>query len=192
MSIFSQKPLEGSGILGICPACWSESCFIKVNVLQVGSGFGTATLGQGPADSCQTGCLRHFINSPAISPGYLEFDLGARSKVLSLSPNKQPQPLLASSCSAVSAAPPPFTPKAVSPCEVSLTGGLGPRQGSRRLPLSLLAQSFLSGLMARASPGSLQGHWETLPCVLRVTRYFSRAVISAKRLCVLGEGRVVT
>lgn len=33
----------------------------------------------------------HFINSPATSLGYLECDLGAGSKVLSLSPNKQPR-----------------------------------------------------------------------------------------------------
>ena len=49
----------------------------------------------------------HFINSPAISPGYLDFDLCSGSKVLSLCPNKQPQPGLASSCLAAPWAPPP-------------------------------------------------------------------------------------
>lgn len=50
-------------------------------------------------------------------------------------------------------APPPLTLEALSPHEVSLTGGLGPRQGSCRPPLSLLAQSFLPGVMALASGG---------------------------------------
>lgn len=67
---------------------------------------GEATgLGQWPADGCQTGYF--LINSPAISLGYLDFDLSAGSKVLSLSPNKQPQPLLASSCSVAPLAPAP-------------------------------------------------------------------------------------
>lgn len=49
--------------------------------------------------------------------------------------------------------PPPLTPEALSPHEVSLTGGLGPRPGSCRPPLSLLVQSLLLGVMA--SPRSL-------------------------------------
>lgn len=43
----------------------------------------------------------------------------------------------------------PLTLGALSPCEVSLSGGLGPRQASCRPPFALLVQSFLSGVMVQ-------------------------------------------
>lgn len=45
--------------------------------------------------------------------------------------------------------PLPLTLEAPSPWEVSLTAGLGPTRGSCGPPLSLLAQSFLSSVMAQ-------------------------------------------
>ena len=70
--------------------------------------------------------------------------------------------------------PHPLTLQALSPREVSLTGGLGPRQGSCSPPLSLLAQSFLSGMMACASPGSLSAQRPLKPW-RRASRRGSRA-----------------
>lgn len=93
----------------------------------------------------------HFINSPATSLGYLEFDLGAGSKVLSLSPNKQPR-----GCWLPAALrplwPTPTHPRSPFSLGSLINYRLGPRQGSCRPPLSLLAQSFLSGVMAQLLP----------------------------------------
>lgn len=157
-----------------------------MNVLQDGAGLRQQGWGRASRELSNR-LPPHFINSPAISPGYLDSDLvqGATSflcPLISSLGHRWPPAVL------WPLGPHPVTLEALSSCEVSLTGGLGPRWGSCRPPLSLLAQSFLSGVMARASPGSLsarrplRGPGSTALCPQSDQGCFYPVVISAKWL----------